>query len=129
MRREQEIEDRGDVRRERFRREEEFWRGVVASQSPHKVLRDPHTLGLPPRKQQGTHSLHCMGGGIMAIELVSQVEHSISLISSMAITNLVRSLQSVIVSSGRCAFIIFIMSWACTMLLIKSHSVVCGRRS
>lgn len=64
----------------------------------------------------------------MAIEPVRWVEYSISRISSMAMMNLVRSLQSVIVSIWRCAFIIFIMLWACTMLLVKSHSVVCGRR-
>jgi len=41
MRGEQESEDRGDVRREGFRRGEEFWQRVVVSQSPHEVLRDP----------------------------------------------------------------------------------------
>jgi len=60
---EQEIEDRGDVRRERFGRGEEFWWGVVVgSQSPSEVLRDAESRERrdswrapdlsPPKKKQ-----------------------------------------------------------------------------
>ena len=58
---EQEIEDRGDVRRERFGRGEEFWwRVVVGPQSPSEVLRDAESRerrdgwrapDLPPPKE------------------------------------------------------------------------------
>jgi len=104
---EQEIEDRGEVRRERFGRGEVFGRRVGRSQSASKVLRDAERRerrdswcapDLPPRKQC-VHSVRCVGWRWRW--------------------------------RWRCArtFIVFIASWACAMLSMDCHSVVCGRRS